>query len=206
VGRWLRNFLTAASLLACAAVVAVWVRSNRVAEEFRWFRCDVGGATVVITDRHLSVTEGQVFWDGRTTTRDYASIEDAGLFADDASSQEPFDHQTRAMPPRRIGRPGEGWSRLKFRVTRATAPVPTTGPAWPGVVRPVTGREESFGMIVPLWMPVVATALLSAVRAGLWWRRRKHRREAAGLCPSCGYDLRASPERCPECGATVRRL
>ena len=36
-----------------------------------------------------------------------------------------------------------------------------------------------------------------------WWAAwaRRRRRSKPGHCPSCGYDLRATPERCPECGA-----
>ena len=53
-----------------------------------------------------------------------------------------------------------------------------------------------------LFVPIAAIVAMSGiVAAGSWRRQRRGRhRDRAGLCPTCGYDLRATPERCPECG------
>ena len=49
----------------------------------------------------------------------------------------------------------------------------------------------------PLWPLAVLAFMLVAVPVFRTARRSRHR---AGHCPTCGYDLRASPARCPECG------
>ncbi len=51
---------------------------------------------------------------------------------------------------------------------------------------------------VPIWLLFTPTAI-----AILWYVAqlgRKSRKQKHGLCPNCGYDLRASPNLCPECG------
>jgi hypothetical protein len=61
------------------------------------------------------------------------------------------------------------------------------------------GNDEMWfaWLYFPLWLPTC----LFAVAPGVWLARRitRRRRSRAGHCPRCGYDLRATPGRCPEC-------
>jgi hypothetical protein len=47
------------------------------------------------------------------------------------------------------------------------------------------------------WLICLVTGILPVIH-GIRWRRTKRRPD--GVCQTCGYDLRATPERCPECG------
>jgi hypothetical protein len=52
----------------------------------------------------------------------------------------------------------------------------------------------------PLVVGVTTVLPLARLAHRRWMKGRVARRLARGCCPSCGYDLRASPDRCPECG------
>jgi hypothetical protein len=75
-------------------------------------------------------------------------------------------------------------------------------------VRPLPDRTSIVGTLTfngvrfPHWVPALA-ALAPVVNRTLvraWIRARRAQR---GKCSSCGFDLRASSDRCPECGTAV---
>jgi hypothetical protein len=89
-----------------------------------------------------------------------------------------FGVAVRAVPP------------LSWRVPREVLP------QW-------VSDGQSFRLEIPYWIPV---AVFGAFPAGRWsMRRRRWHRARVGLCPQCGYDLRASPDRCPECGTPAAK-
>ena len=68
------------------------------------------------------------------------------------------------------------------------------------------GRWIPLHVALPHW----AALLITLLSAWLFRRRAalalRAERRTVGLCPACGYDVRATPDRCPECGSAAMRL
>ena len=58
------------------------------------------------------------------------------------------------------------------------------------------------GNWVTLWVIISWFAFGAILLQQIERRRPAHK---PGTCQFCGYDLRATPQRCPECGATQGR-
>ncbi len=72
--------------------------------------------------------------------------------------------------------------------------------------RYLSRKEKGFegrGLLLSFPLIVALTGLAPGILAGVHARRRMihGRRVRLSRCADCGYDLRATPERCPECGA-----
>jgi hypothetical protein len=86
---------------------------------------------------------------------------------------------------------------LGFGVVRSDELMPPIGEA-------VVPGRSGYGVVVPYWFLCLLSAVWPVTRS-----YRQHKldveleRHLRGLCPKCGYDMRATPDRCPECGGTT---
>jgi len=169
------NILTAFSLLFFVTVCVLWVRSYHLSDQFR-YRSDRG-------------------WRSMNSAQGYLTFH---MLIADWSDQPPdsrgFTYQ-RDLPTR-----PHNW--LIF-LSSESSDIDTTwkkaGFAWYSKRR-ADGVFSAIA-VAPFWSLAALTTLLPLI----WTigRFRSRRRHTSGLCPTCNYDLRASPTRCPECGTDI---
>jgi hypothetical protein len=182
------NGATLLSLVLCVAIAALWARSYCVYDSYddsRFRRTESGAGCQRQTHIYL----------GGGGFRCY--IYDLLIrIPSEVTRMQAMPPQTRRM----IGQRTPDGSAVK------QAPAPGNSLAAVlgfGFDRTAPARDLRYTRLTfQLWHAVLLTAILPY----LWWYRRRHpRRLAAGLCRTCGYDLRATPERCPECGTISAR-
>jgi hypothetical protein len=172
VKRRLFNALAGLSLVLCVATVLLWVRSYWVGEMFR-LGVSRNGADVVFWRLKIVTGRGGIqAWFGRGTTNYSNPTMLGNLRHFPMPLRYPFDAYINPPPRTLIG----------FQAFHSSSQ-----------------SERYFGVTAPMWfwLAVFLPPPLLAIRAN----RRERRARRLGHCDQCGYDLRATPDRCPECGS-----
>lgn len=81
-------------------------------------------------------------------------------------------------------------SQFEYRTGNSTMGLYTGGAVW---------HSYFVSVRFPHWLPAIVFGCLPAFGGCRWLMRRRAPRSAHS-CAQCGYDCRATPERCPECG------
>ena len=171
--RLLFNLAAAVSLVLCVAAAAAWVGSYFRAHSYR-YATDRSAGGLWVQQGALCVTYVATGMHPRYRGRFHAT--------------HPPDYPRSAV---RQAYRGNALQRAGFRFERDE----TVG----GFSSSFIGYgQPTYQIELPLWSCAAATSFLPLV--ALLRRRGLRRRANAGLCPACGYDCRATPHRCPECG------
>jgi len=184
--RWRVLFMTVVSLslLLCLAMIVFWVRSYRGSDFISRRTFDAADSfSITHSDRMLSFSHGEIRWSRGSDTLSMPGM---------------------SPPGKPIGAVDWSWGRLGVGHMGWETPPPRTFWNHFGFASWDDGLETSFTSIgrhyfsAPIWLAVLAFLILP----GLWVIRRMRgsRRALSGQCAVCGYDLRATPQRCPECG------
>jgi hypothetical protein len=191
--RILFHGLAGLSLLLWLAVCVLWVRGFWVSDVFVVGHQGERGDEVVGQVLYLNSDCSQlcIMW---RIQRDPSTPELRVLLR--ARSAYSFGHSAEPTRPFTL-LPGDReesiWNRIGFAYQDSDDLVPN----------PPAGYFDRWWM-APFWFLLMVLAVCPAVvMVGIARRRRIRRRVRLGLCANCGFDLRATPDRCPECGESA---
>lgn len=194
VRRWIVEITSAGCFLLASAAMILWARSWDHYDELNYWRTSPPRAEVVHCE--LISEGGALFFNCYHAHYAFSprEIERAALVA--AGSK----WQLTGMPIRQYGKSRCVWPPFRtFNIGGRTLSSPRTRFLPPEV------RSE-FVAAAPYWAILFVTAVpLVGRTASVLRRRRRRQQEQRGACPNCGYDLRGSPDRCPECGAAPNK-
>ena len=194
-------FGSALSLLACPAILVLWVRSYYI-EDVGLFNHNRWTVDRDTSDRNRTQAYYHITHIWISCRRGSVGLSFSRLDGQDCA----FSRETLLF---RVRYP-DG-AHFEWQHSPATGPAPGRFTSTPIIDRLgfYLASSSSAGLgVVGYDFRVEAPAavlagLTAAAMAGLCLRQRS-RRVQPGVCKQCGYDLRASPGHCPECGATVQ--
>jgi hypothetical protein len=182
--RRLLNLLTALSLLVCVAAASMTWRSHRYRD-----RLERLGGPIQWSMESL----GGRFFVSRMSYRRIGTSLDGEPLYDFVGTPKPY--------PRKPWRLRSEWIADRGVIDMWPPSISKTlGVQW---ARQTVGPADSGWAMKVRWSNLVALAAIMPAYRGMRFVRRwgaRRRRLRMGLCPRCGYDLRATPDRCPECG------
>jgi hypothetical protein len=204
VRRRLFNLAAAVSLVLCVGTVALWVRSYSVVDVVG--RYILQPSTGLYSRVTLGSAGGSICCTIAKTTGGSYPTRFAEEWAKGDTTFWKYDH-ARLAPP---DSPSTMWERIGFVhhvfESDSSGAAPVVGRTAQGLIITVAmpgGTENHRTLGIPHWVFVLALLVLPLLR--FLWVRRQNSRAKQGCCIECGYDLRATPDRCPECGAEAKR-
>jgi hypothetical protein len=197
--RRLLTFLSALSLLLCVATAITSMCRGQRVDVVGLEQVALSGNDGSYSAIYLGGTS-QGLEAGRWATQ-YPNTDNADWYSAHRTRRWRWFHGDRQFGVfSGLKRPLSIWERLGFDRTHLRQRT------WDEDATRIVCLTQHDAISAPWWFITLLTALLPAVQGsrclGRWCRRRRY---PAGLCPTCGYDLRASRERCPECGSPIHQ-